>query len=162
MPALQVRDLPQDIYEELKLVAKEQKRSLTQQTALVIREGLDSYRRRQADAHGLPPANAAAGTMAEGTLAAQRPLQADSAAGDRAQHVARPFIPFTDGARTHMHAPDETCEQRIARRQRLLDGPNEGPSTGLPEGAPTPGRLIATMRSEREDALFETSKGFAW
>jgi len=40
MPLLQVRDFPKDIYEEIKLEAKQQNRSIAQQTIVLIKRGL--------------------------------------------------------------------------------------------------------------------------
>jgi hypothetical protein len=40
MPALQVRDFPADLYEELKTRAKRENRSLSQQTIVAVREHL--------------------------------------------------------------------------------------------------------------------------
>ena len=40
MPLLQVRDFPDDIYEEIKFEAKKQKRTIAQQTIVLIKKGL--------------------------------------------------------------------------------------------------------------------------
>ena len=40
MPTLQVRDLPEDIYIKLNLVAHQENRSLAQQTIVLLRESL--------------------------------------------------------------------------------------------------------------------------
>jgi plasmid stability protein len=48
MPSLQVRDLPQDIYEALVLVAHAENRSLAQQTVVMLRTALDLKESRQA------------------------------------------------------------------------------------------------------------------
>ena len=44
MPALQVRDCPEPLYEELRLCAAEQDRSISQQTLYVLRRYLSWYR----------------------------------------------------------------------------------------------------------------------
>lgn len=41
MPLLQVRDCPEDVYNGLKLVAKREKRSITQQTIVILQEYLN-------------------------------------------------------------------------------------------------------------------------
>jgi hypothetical protein len=41
MPLLQVRDFPADIYEEIKFVAKCQRRTIAQQTIVLIKDGLE-------------------------------------------------------------------------------------------------------------------------
>lgn len=40
MPSLQVRDLPEDIYVKLNMIAKEENRSIAQQTIVLLRESL--------------------------------------------------------------------------------------------------------------------------
>ena len=41
MPLLQVRDFPADIYEEIIFEAKQQNRTIAQQTIVLIKKGLD-------------------------------------------------------------------------------------------------------------------------
>ena len=41
MPLLQVRDFPADIYEEITFEAKQQNRTIAQQTIVLIKKGLD-------------------------------------------------------------------------------------------------------------------------
>jgi plasmid stability protein len=41
MPLLQVRNFPEDIYEKIKLEAKRENRTITQQTVVLIKRGLD-------------------------------------------------------------------------------------------------------------------------
>ncbi len=45
MPALQVRDFPEDLYAKLRNCAAQQDRSISQQTVHILREYLDSYKR---------------------------------------------------------------------------------------------------------------------
>ena len=44
MPTLQVRDLPEDIYVRLNMIAKEENRSIAQQTIVLLRESLGLHR----------------------------------------------------------------------------------------------------------------------
>ena len=44
MPTLQVRDLPEDIYVKLNLLANEENRSIAQQTIVLLREGLGLHK----------------------------------------------------------------------------------------------------------------------
>lgn len=43
MPILQVRDLPEDIYIKLSMVANEENRSLAQQTIVLLKESLSLH-----------------------------------------------------------------------------------------------------------------------
>lgn len=40
MPSLQIRDLPQDVYDKLKLVAESEHRSLAQQALVLLKQAL--------------------------------------------------------------------------------------------------------------------------
>ena len=42
MPTLQVRDLPQEIYNKLNYLAKKEHRSLAQQTIVLLKEGIEN------------------------------------------------------------------------------------------------------------------------
>jgi len=68
MPTLQVRDLPQELYNKLSYLAEKEHRSLAQQTIVLLKEGvesrldnqsrrrklLDSYKGLGIDTAGLP------------------------------------------------------------------------------------------------------------
>jgi antitoxin FitA len=41
MPTLQVRDLPQEIYNKLSYLAEKEHRSLTQETIVLLKEGIE-------------------------------------------------------------------------------------------------------------------------
>ena len=47
MPTLQVRDLEQDLYDRLAAVAKQERRSIAQQTIVFIERGLDGHTRKK-------------------------------------------------------------------------------------------------------------------
>ena len=44
MPTLQVRDLPEDIYVKLNMIAAEENRSIAQQTIVLLRESLGLHK----------------------------------------------------------------------------------------------------------------------
>lgn len=44
MPTLQVRDLPEDVYLRLSMLAEEENRSITQQTIVLLKECLGLHR----------------------------------------------------------------------------------------------------------------------
>ena len=52
MPTLQVRDLPEDVYIKLRMLAKEENRSIAQQTVVLLKQSLGLHKnnklRRQA------------------------------------------------------------------------------------------------------------------
>jgi hypothetical protein len=43
MPTLQVRDLPEDIYIKLNMIANEENRSIAQQTIMLLKESLELH-----------------------------------------------------------------------------------------------------------------------
>lgn len=59
MPTLQVRDLPEEVYAQLNYLAEKEHRSLSQETIVVLKEGItaklgDKDRRRQLLEEGNP------------------------------------------------------------------------------------------------------------
>ncbi|MFW6362358.1 MAG: Arc family DNA-binding protein [Spirochaeta sp.] len=42
MPTLQVRDLPQELYNQLAFIAEKEHRSLAQETIILLKEGIES------------------------------------------------------------------------------------------------------------------------
>jgi len=42
MPTLQVRDLPNDVYAQLNYLAEKERRSLTQEAIILIKEGIET------------------------------------------------------------------------------------------------------------------------
>jgi plasmid stability protein len=48
MPLLQVRDLPEDLYEKLARVARAENRSIAQETIVLLREALNQKEERMA------------------------------------------------------------------------------------------------------------------
>ena len=46
MPLLQVRDIPEDLYDELSKVAKQDNRSIAQETIVLLRNALDQKNER--------------------------------------------------------------------------------------------------------------------
>lgn len=50
MPALQVRDFPEELYNQLRSCAAEQDRSISQQTTYVLRRFLEGYQRGMTEA----------------------------------------------------------------------------------------------------------------
>ena len=43
MPTLQIRNVPDELYEELKSMAKEARRSINQQAIVVLKKAIDDY-----------------------------------------------------------------------------------------------------------------------
>lgn len=47
MPLLQVRDIPEDLYEKLSLIAKAENRSIAQETIVLLRRALELTKERK-------------------------------------------------------------------------------------------------------------------
>ena len=43
MPTLQIRNVPEDLYEELKIMAKEARRSINQQAIVVLKKTIEDH-----------------------------------------------------------------------------------------------------------------------
>lgn len=69
MPALQVRDFPEELYNQLRSCAAEQDRSISQQTTYVLRRFLESYQRGASEAEAGAATHGAACSSAAGSAA---------------------------------------------------------------------------------------------
>lgn len=69
MPALQVRDFPEELYNQLRSCAAEQDRSISQQTTYVLRRFLESYRRGASEAEAGAATHGAVCSSAAGSAA---------------------------------------------------------------------------------------------
>jgi len=94
MPALQVRDLPDDLYDELKAQALRENRSLTQQAIVVLRKG----------------------------LAAQDVAESTSVPAFAVIPPQPSFIPFERDGVLYMTDPNESKEERHARLDKVFAG----------------------------------------
>ena len=83
MPALQVKDFPSDLYEELRECAARQDRSISQQTVHVLREYLRAYRQGGGSAAGwcVPPSSSPGHPHTRKAAPRKRPRNAPNAAG---------------------------------------------------------------------------------
>ncbi len=97
MPALQVRDFPDDLYEELKVYAASQHRSIAQQTIVAVEQML------QAEATGAP------------FSAEHKPhyLAFDTEA-ERAARIKRKKEVFERIGQLHWNGPKPTAEEIVA------------------------------------------------
>lgn len=134
MPALQVRDFPEDLYEQLKEYAALNHRSIAQQTIACVEAELARHRNASVfefpDPYDIPiPAN-----VREAALR------------------ARPVNPWTED---EVYEPEEVVEARRKKREKLfaeideLRGAWKGP---LPTGDEI-AALIREMREERDATL---------
>ncbi len=138
MPALQVRDFPDDIYEELRRCAEEDRRSIAQQTIVAVEDYLERRKRlRVIEQDG----DAAA------TAGCTHPLAAPAAAGAANGYVT-PGRPPTDR------------EAIRARRRTVLDNIKRVPLFDLPEGYENEADIIREMREERDEHLFRLAGGY--
>ena len=125
MPALQVRDCPEPLYEELRLCAAEQDRSISQQTLYVLRRYLSWYRavgryeERQPEVLGAP--------FAEGKSREPRIVPLDREEQERQARIRKRKALFT---------------QIEAHRKDWGDQP-------FPDAA----QMIREMREERTDHI---------
>ena len=141
MPALQVRDFPDDLYEELKTCAKASHRSIAQQTIACVES--DLARRREFTAHY------------GGAYAIDIPPNVREAS-ERARFVD----PFAGTALEH--EPPEVIEARREKRRRLREQIAElnkhwkGPKPTCEEVA----RMVREDLDERTDRIIENVENY--
>lgn len=132
MPALQVKDFPGDLYEELRSCAASADRSLAQQTTHIIKSYLETQ--HAATEYAWQAAGSRAVTYAGGN-ALEPPAHARSAA----------LVP------AYAPAPDPTWSQaRKARRERAFAAIDALPPFDVPDDFPDAAELVRGMREARD------------
>ena len=169
MTALQVRDLPEDIYEKLKECAAYNHRSIAQQTTAFIEEGLirqGYYAGKTPDAPiiaaGLavsssepaavhPSVSVSRGIGAGLAYAFEHDIQIPPAVRE-ASARARDVSPFSWAAGLEFE-PEEVLQARCEKRRRLIE---EIKGIEWGNSLPTVEETIAMIREERENWSLET------
>lgn len=129
MPALQVRDFPPDLYEELKQCAEREHRSMAQQTVVAVEAYL-----RGGGAVGRSAAAASASVAAP--IPASIPMTPE---------MSMPYAPFTV-------IPGEGLS-RAERRRRVFEKIKQMPKVDLPPDFPDAAEIIRQCREDRDRAL---------
>lgn len=132
MPPLQVRDMPQDLYESFKEITELEHRSLAQQTIVALEYYLKNHEIRD-------------GKVVEKNTTARQP-----------------FVPFERDGVTYMTDPNETPEERKARLTALFDHINSLPKLNLPEGFPSVVEMLREEREARTDRILKAVKEGPW
>lgn len=131
MTALQVRECPEDVYEGIRRQAGRDKRSIAQETVVMLRESLSlrevAPEREQGE---------------EGTNLSD-PLPRGSVNGT-------PHGVFRlAGARWGAHESKAVRDARIAKRREVLDSMRGLPPLAVPDGFPSPEQLVPEVRDSR-------------
>lgn len=134
MPPLQVRDLPQELYEDFKRITELEHRSLAQQTIVALEYYLENHEVRD-------------GKVVE---------------IERTPAAPTPFVPFERDGITYMVDPNETPEQRKARLEALFERINKLPKLELPDDFPSVVDIIREEREARTDRILAAVEGAAW
>ena len=132
MPPLQVRDLPQEIYEPLKHVAELERRSLAQQTIVALEYFLEHHE------------------IAHGKVV------------EKHEGNPAPFTPFERDGITYMVDPSETPNQRKKRLEEVFARIAARPPLPMPSGYSSTADLIREMREERTDQIVSATKEDPW
>ena len=133
MPPLQVRDLPQEIYEQFKQIAELEHRSLAQQTIVALEYYLASHEIRD-------------GKVVE-------------KGADRAK---QPFVPFEKDGITYMVDPNETPEERKARVNALFDRIRSRKPLPVLPGYESIADMIREEREARTDRILKAVEEEPW
>ncbi len=132
MPALQVRDFPEDLYEELKECAEREHRSIAQQTTFILDRYLRIYRAKVLmEEAGAPDFQLICVNLDNSREESQWAVAADS---------------------KEMAAEEE---ERILKRKLLMERIHSRPQTPIPDDFPSPVEMIREMRESRVDQLME-------
>ena len=132
MPPLQVRDMPQELYDSFKHITELEHRSLAQQTIVALEYYLENHEIR-------------GGKVVE--KSAVRP---------------QPFVPFEKDGVTYMVDPNETPEERKARLEALFARIEALPKIELPDDYPSVVDIIREEREARTDRILRALEEGPW
>lgn len=134
MPALQVRDFPDDLYDELRECAANESRSIAQQTVYILKEYLSIYGQMQQDGRG--------------------PFRAPNLIYiDPNRNIVEPL--GAQEKRARLEAEEAARQARIEKRRKLFATIQSRPQAPLPSGCPDAADLVRQGREERMDQLME-------
>ena len=125
MPALQVRDFPDDLYEELRECAANESRSIAQQAVYILKEYLGTYSQMQSRQPG----------------------------AFRAPNLV--YIDPNRNIVESVDADEAARQARVEKRKKLFEQIRSRPQAPLPDDCPSPADIVRQGREERADQLFE-------
>lgn len=162
MPALQVKDFPADLYEDLRACAAENDRSISQQTTSILRSYLAAYKRNES---GTPSAFAEEGpaqtdcAQCSRTPASFVPAHCAPASPAPTPRALALSTLASSAPATPMPTEDEARRARIEKRRRLLERIESRPTFEAPEGFPCTADIVRQMRDERPGQPCPVLKG---
>lgn len=139
MPALQVKDFPPDLYEDLRACAAQQDRSISQQTVRILREYLRAYRQ-------------------VGERATWEARVVELPERQAPQDVSASAVMCLSGEL----AEAEGTGARMERRRKTLEKIRSLPKIEVPSDFPDAAELVRCMREERDARLDFSSELAAW
>lgn len=134
MPPLQVRDMPQQLYDDFKRITELEHRSLAQQTIVALEYYMQNHEIKD-------------GKVVEIERTPAQPA---------------PFVPFERDGITYMVDPNETPEQRKARLEALFEKISKLPKIKLPDGYPSVAEMIREEREARTDRILKAAEEGPW
>lgn len=138
MPALQVRDFPDDLYAELKNCAAEEDRSISQQTVYIVREYLSARKRL--------------GTDVVWTVVPKTEVHA-SGLGSSASSSPKRESYYCDTA------TEAERQARIEKRRKIFEEIEAFQHPEIPDDFPSPAELVRQGREERDEQIFAALGG---
>ncbi len=133
MTALQVKDFPADLYDDLRACAVASDRSISQQTVHIIREYLEAYSRKNGLMDvGVPPSEHF-GKLKYAPLSYE---QAQAKMRDR-----------------------QGAQERIEKRKRIFERIDSRPKFEVPDDFPSVVEIIHEGREERMNSIVPELKG---
>lgn len=130
MPALQVKDFPQDLYDELKACAAKEDRSISQQTIHILRDYLRAYRQwsNRSDWEVVPKSSEA-------------------------------YHPYHSRTMSRRETEEAERQARIEKRKKIFEKIEKASSFDLPEEYSSEAELVHGMREERDAQIFAALGG---
>ena len=138
MPALQVRDFPDDLYAELKSCAAEEDRSISQQTVHILREYLKAHKRLAGRSDWMVVPKTEVQTSVLGGGAHSSPKR-ESYYCDTATEAER--------------------QARIEKRRKIFEEIEAFQHPEIPDDFPSPAELVRQGREERDEQIFAALGG---
>lgn len=138
MPALQVRDFPDDLYAELKSCAAEEDRSISQQTVHILREYLKAHKRLAGRSDWMVVPKTEVQTSGLGSSASSSPKR-ESYYCDTSTEADR--------------------QARIEKRRKIFEEIEAFQHPEIPDDFPSPAELVRQGREERDEQIFAALGG---
>lgn len=131
MPALQVKDFPQDLYDKLKACAVKEDRSISQQTVHILRGYLQAYHRL-----------------------------AERSDWEIVPKTSGVLLPYHEQALIPQETEEAKRQTYLEKRKRVFEEISAFPHPEIPDDFPSPAELVRQEHEERDSRITPEMVGF--